>query len=263
MRARALLALHAFALMASGCHKSEPPWAKPGAPNPGEATIAGTPAPVARAAAPPVIDGKLDDAVWVAAATLGPFVEPGSGAPAPHSPVASFARLAWDDRALYLAFVVRDAHPRSPFGRDDVDPHVWGAASGVEAMLQPGDPGDNRDYYELQLDVRGAVFDSHFDDYNQPITGTGSARLFGHQEWSSQVTRAVQIVDGRLYTVEAALPWSALAQARVPLPPRPGDTWRLNLYAFRDGQRQAVAWSPLRGMGNFHRTARFGRVRFE
>ena len=60
--------------------------------------------------------------------------------------------------------------PVAPFGRDDVDPHVWGKSSGIELMLQPGDPGDNRDYYELQVDVGGAVFDSHFDDYNAPIT---------------------------------------------------------------------------------------------
>ena len=259
MRACAL----ALLLAATGCHHADPPWAQAGSPHPGEATIAGAPAAVVRAAAPPVIDGVLDDAVWASATTLGPLVEPGNGAPAPRSPVASFARLAWDDHALYLAFVVRDQQPSSPFARADVDPHVWGASSGIEAMLQPGDPGDNRDYYELQIDVNGAVFDSHFDDYNQPITGVGPARTYGHQDWSSQVTRAVHVVDGRLYAVEAALPWSALAAARVAVPPRPGDVWRLNLYAFRDGQRQAVAWSPLRGMGNFHRATRFGRIRFE
>ncbi len=130
-------------------------------------------------------------------------------------------------------------------------------------MLQPGDPGDNRDYYELQVDVAGAVFDTHFDDYNAPITGSGAARTFGHQEWSSQVERAVFNQAGSFYSVELALPWSALAQGRAPIPPRAGDVWRLNLYTFRDGQRQALAWSPIRGQGNFHRSSRFGRVRFE
>ncbi len=46
------------------------------------------------------------------------------------------------------------------------------------------------------------------------------------------------------------------------IPPKPGDTWRINLYSFRDGQRAALAWSPILGQGNFHRTSRFGKVIF-
>jgi hypothetical protein len=44
--------------------------------------------------------------------------------------------------------------------------------------------------------------------------------------------------------------------------PSQGDVWRVNLYSFRDGQRQALAWSPILGEGNFHRASRFGRLRF-
>jgi hypothetical protein len=46
------------------------------------------------------------------------------------------------------------------------------------------------------------------------------------------------------------------------VPPRPGDTWRINLYSFRDGQRAALAWSPTLRRGNFHKASRFGRVVF-
>jgi hypothetical protein len=48
----------------------------------------------------------------------------------------------------------------------------------------------------------------------------------------------------------------------VPVPPRPGDVWRANLYSFRDGQGDSLAWSFIRGEGNFHRSSRFGRVVF-
>jgi hypothetical protein len=196
---------------------------------------------------------------------LGPLVDPFSGAESPQHPVAAWARLGWTERALFVGVVIRDRSPRSPFSRGDRDPHVWGASSGVELMLQPGDHplGDNRDYYELQVDVAGAVFDSHFDDYNAPISGTGAARTFGHQEWSSAVERATFVQRGSFYAVEIALPWSSFAPARVAIPPRPGDVWRLNLYSFRDGQRFALAWSPLRGQGNFHRASRFGRIQFK
>jgi hypothetical protein len=224
--------------------------------------VLGDPVAVPRARVAPRLDGALDDAAWSTAARLGPFVDPSGGGEAPKSPVAAVARLTWDADKLYLGIVIHDRSPESPFRRDEVDPHVWGAASGVELMLQPGDPGDNRDYYELQVDVNGAVFDSHFDDYNAPITGTGAERRFGHMDWASQVERAIYRLPGKLWAVEIALPWSSVTGARVPVPPRPGDVWRLNLYSFRDGQRRALAWSPLRGRGNFHRAERFGRVRF-
>jgi hypothetical protein len=263
LRALGCLLATAASVLPTGCHKPDPPWAQaPATKSFGEPTIAGEPLVVPRLAAAPTIDGKLDDGCWAAAAVLGPLVDPMRGGELADSPVAAFARMGWTDQALYLGVVVRDRSPRAPFSRDERDPHVWGQSSGVELMLQPGDPGDNRDYYELQVDVGGAVFDSHFDDYNAPITGAGAARVFGHQEWSSAVERAAFVQRGSFYAVELALPWASLHDARVAVPPHAGDVWRVNLYSFRDGQRFALAWSPLRGQGNFHRAARFGRVRF-
>jgi hypothetical protein len=249
-------------LLLCGCKSPDPEWAVPRPGLKGEATIGGDPLKVPRLAAPPVLDGKLDDAAWADAAILGPLVSPRDGQIIEKSPVAAFARLGWDDQNLYLGVVVHDGKPTSPFGRTDVDPHVWGKSSGIELLLQPGDPGDNRDYYEFQVDVNGAVFDSHFDDYNAPLTGTGDARTFGHQDFTFNATRAIYVHRGSFWSVEAALPWTAITGARSAVPPKPGDVWRLNLYSFRDGQRLALAWSPLRGQGNFHKSARFGRVQF-
>ena len=230
----------------------------------GQSTISGPPARVARFAQRPVVDGRLDEAVWQTATVLGPFVDTNDGreVSAGH-PVAATARIGWDDERLYLGFVVADGQPTAPFRRDDPDPHLWGSASAVEVMVQPGDPGDNRDYYEIQVDTAGAVFDTHWDDYMTPLQGSGTSRLFGHQAWSCAADRAATVERGRSYTLELALPWSALAKGRTPIPPRTGDVWRLNLYSFRDGQSLALGWSPIRGQGNFHRSSRFGRVRFE
>jgi hypothetical protein len=230
----------------------------------GDATISGTPARVSRFASRPVVDGRLDEAVWRTAAVLGPFVDTNDGrrVSARH-PVAATARIGWDDERLYLGFVVADGQPVAPFTRNDVDPHLWGSASAVEVMLQPGDPGDNRDYYEIQIDTAGAVFDTHWDDYMTPLRGGAADRVFGHQAWSCTAERAATVDAGRSYTLEMALPWAALAKGRVTIPPRTGDVWRLNLYSFRDGQRQALGWAPILGQGNFHRSSRFGRVRFE
>ena len=209
------------------------------------------------------IDGRPQEATWATTGSTLALVLPQTGKAAHRSPVAASARVAWDDVRLYVAFTVQDAAPSSPFAVKDVDPHIWARASGVEVMLQPGDPGNNRHYYEVQVDVKGAVWDTRFDDYNRPISGERGARRFGHQSWSAQLERAVSVQRERgLYQLEFALPFATLKSPWGAVPPKPGDTWRMNFYSFKDGQRHALAWSPLLGRGNFHRAERFGRVTF-
>ncbi|MGZ5970619.1 MAG: carbohydrate-binding family 9-like protein [Polyangiales bacterium] len=243
---------------------NRPAWAKlPESGVAGESTITGAPLAVHRFASKPNLDGKLDDAVWASAAIAGPLVQPGKGEEATKSPVNAFGRLGWDDQNLYVGVVVGDKSPGSPFGRDDADPHLWEKSSAIELMIQPGDFPDNRQYLEIQIDVNGAVFDTSWDDYNKPITGDGESKVFGHMDWSSKPERAVFTEPGKYYSIEAAIPWSSLPKGRVSLPPKPGDVWKLNLYSFRDGQRLALAWSPIRGQGNFHKSSRFGRIKFD
>ena len=256
--------LFAMVVCAAACAKrQDPSWASP-ATNAvaGDATVSGAPAKISHFDSAPVIDGKLDDAAWATAAVLGPFVDAGEGAPDTSALAGSFARVGWDARALYFGFIVRDASPVAPFEPAAIDPHCWEKSSAVEIMLKPGDLPDNRDYYELQFDTRGATFDTHWDDYNTPITDGEGGKVFGHQTWSSKAQVASVVVADRFYSVEIAVPWSALGGARVAVPPAPGDVWRLNLYAFRDGQSIANAWSPLKRQGNFHKSSRFGKITF-
>ncbi len=231
----------------------------------GDATVAGPPARIPRFAHAPTIDGALDDDAWLHATTLGPFFDPGNPTEDRSVLAPSFAHVGWDERALYLAFVVRDRAPVAPFARGDLDPHLWERSSAVEVMLQPSerqDNHDNRDYYEIQIDTRGAVFDSAWDDYNAPIQDTPSGRVFGHQEWSCHAARAARTVRGA-YAIEVAIPFAVFTKNGIRQVAAPGAVWRMNLYAFRDGQSIANAWSPLRGQGNFHRSSRWGRIRFE
>ncbi len=210
------------------------------------------------------VDGRADEPAWDKAGQTGAFVQVATGRAASGSRVPATARIAWDDANLYIAVTVFERGPTTPFHRDDVDPHLWEQASAVEVMLQPGDFGDNRDYYELQVDTAAAVWDTHFDDYNRPVwrDATGVMR-FGHQEWDAHLQRAATVDPAHgSYTVEIALPWSSLQGARTAVPPREGDTWRMNLYSFRDGQRDALAWSPILGRGNFHYAPRWGRLLF-
>ena len=246
-----------FLSMACAKHE-DPAWAKmPAGGTKGEATITGAPLSVGRFATPPVLDGKLDDAVWSSATTTAPFVQPGDGTDAPGHEVAAFAKLGWDDQKLYIGAVVFDPSPTSPFNRDDVDPHDWEKSSALELMVQPGDPGNNTNYYEIQIDIHGATFDTRWDDYNTPITSGAEGKVFGHQDWSCHAERGIHVVDGRFYSMEIAIPFSAFGPT-----PKPGDTWRLNFYSFKNGQSLSLAWSPIRGQGNFHKSSRFGRIQF-
>jgi hypothetical protein len=219
---------------------------------------------VAAQAAPGAIriDGVLDEPVWQAAECSGAFVSPGSGEFVPGSRVNAAAWLAWDEANLYVAIRVEDGEPVAAFVPSDVDPHVWERSSGVELMLQPGDPGDNREYDEVQIDTAGAKWTTSFDDYNQPIADGPDGKRFGHQEWEPRIATAATTEPGR-YTIEFGLAWEDVKSSRVAVPPHPGDVWRVNLYSFRDGQIDALAWSPILGEGNFHRAARFGRVVFQ
>jgi hypothetical protein len=61
------------------------------------------------------------------------------------------------------------------------------------------------------------------------------------------------------YVVEARIPWSSFDKAKA-APPKPGDAWRLNLYAMQGNS--GVGWSPILGQGNFHKASRIGRIRW-
>lgn len=208
------------------------------------------------------VDGDLREAAWRnAGRTLG-FVHPTTGAWEPGSRVLAEAWVLWSYTRLFVAVKVWDPSPVRAFPRDAVDPHVWARETGVEVMLQPGDPGDNQGYYELQVGAGGALWATRFDDYNRPVTrAPDGAMTFGHQDWSPAVERAVR-QEGGAMIVEMALAWRDLASVRAHVPPHAGDTWRVNFYSFRDGQRDSLAWSPILGEGNFHRAARWGRVTF-
>lgn len=207
------------------------------------------------------LDGKLDEPAWGKAAFTGPFVQPGDGNGAlPDYPVNATAKLGWDDDNLYVAVQVADKDASSPFKPTDKDPHIWQKSSAVELMIQPGDLGDNKEYYEIQVDVNGALFDTHWDDYNVPKDD--ATQSFGHMDWSSGLKNGVNVQKGQGYTIEIALPWKSFVKPRVPAPPQPGQSWRANLYSFRDNQSAALAWSPILGKGNFHFAPRFGRLTF-
>jgi hypothetical protein len=164
---------------------------------------------------------------------------------------------------MYLGFDITDKDVVGGFKKSAKDPHLW-TKDAVEIMIDPDGNGDNKDYYEIQINPQNLVFDSRFDSYNKP-RGDKKKGPFGHEDWSAKLTSAVT-VNGTLdqskdkdrgYIVEAKIPWKSFDKAKQ-VPPKPDDTWRMNFYAMQ--KKSSVAWSPILGKGNFHKAKRFGRV---
>jgi hypothetical protein len=207
------------------------------------------------------IDGKLDEPEWGRAGYTGPFRDVGTGQPNRRRDLAGMARLLWDDTGFYVGISVTDDDVTGGFDPKREDPHLW-TRDTAEIMVDPDGDGDNRDYYEIQINPQNLVFDTRFDGYNRPVQRPDGP--FGHEQWSAQLESAV-VVDGSIdaagkdrgYLIEARIPWSAFGAAKH-APPRVGDEWRMNFYAIENNS--GVAWSPILGQGNFHKASRFGRV---
>lgn len=207
----------------------------------------------------------MDEPAWKATRPTRDFVNPATGAAVGiRASLGGSVRLRYDVDYLYFAFEARDASVRGGFDETTADPHLW-TRDTVEIMLDPDGDGDNRDYYEIQINPQGLVFDSQFDAYNSPrVLPDGP---FGHQDFDSHIQRAVTVLGSldqsddvdQGYIVEAALPWKSLSKAGQ-VPPPSGAEWRANFYVMQDNG--GVSWSPILGEGNFHKASRFGRLRF-
>lgn len=204
-----------------------------------------------------------------------PFLVAGSGEVATASPVQGEAKVLWDDTNLYVFFDVKSKDVVGKFDDKTKDkdkehwtvkgqPMLW-TRDTVELMIDPDGDGDAKDYYEIQINPQNKVFHTQYDTLRVPLTEPNGP--FGHEEWDPKLKSAV-VVGGTVdkddedqgYTVEAAIPWASFGKAQSH-PPKPGDTWRINLYAMKNNG--GVAWSPVLDAGTFHAASRFGRLTFQ
>ncbi len=208
---------------------------------------------LSRPAAPPVIDGILDD--WqpplISAARLPlETVVFGPEAWSGPSDLAGEAFGAWDDRALYLAVAVRDERPSPPAGG---------------ARLYEGDSLEIQLDTQLLEDWESAVFDA--DDWHVGLSPgdlqaaatagpspAGQASILRPEAWvwrpagrqgTLELPLAAAVRPGG-YALELALPWSLLG-----LTPRAGLVLGLSLSASDNdraapAQESMVSSSPLR-----------------
>lgn len=211
-------------------------WTPPaGAPTPQLARHAPLRLDSRRTATPPTLDGRLDDAAWRTAQWTADFGDiQGPALPPPR--YRTRAALAWDDDCLYVAAELREPHVSGALTqRDQVVYHD----NDFEVFLDPD--GDGREYYELEINALGTVFDLYL---RRSYRAGGPA----DHGWNAVGERAAIAVLGTRndardvddgWTLEWAIPWSAFVpppahgdgdgeRARGGRAPRPGETWRVN-----------------------------------
>jgi len=225
-----------------------------------------------RTSTPPKIDGKLDDDAWKGASWTDDFLDiEGDRRPRPR--LRTRTKMLWDADYFYIAAELEE-------------PHVWGTLTQHDAVIfQDNDfelfidpDGDNHEYFEFEINALNTGWDLFLP---KPYKDGGVAE----NRWEIPgLVSAVQ-VDGTLndaadrdrgWTVELAIPWSALREyARQAAPPRDGDQWRVN-FSRVEWQHQIVGgkyekvpntkednwvWSP-QGIIDMHRPERWGYVQF-
>jgi hypothetical protein len=226
-----------------------------------------------RAAGPITIDGRLDDPAWQDAPWTDDFVDiEGDRRPRPR--FRTRAKMLWDDRYFYIAAELEEPHVWAT--RTEHDSYIFQYDNDFEVFIDPA--GSNHNYAELEINARNTTWDLLL---KKPYRDGGPAV----DEWEIEGLKTAVHVRGTLnnphdrdegWTVEMALPWSALGKlSKQPAPPRDGDQWRVNFsrvewrHRVIDGKYRQVpglrednwVWSP-QGAVDMHQPEKWGYVQF-
>ena len=214
-----------------------------------------------RAKSPIVIDGLITDKEWKHAPAMTGFsdvFQPGRDVKYPTS-----AKMLWDDRYLYICF-------------ECTDPDIWGQRAkrddfiyvedAAEVFIDP--EGQGRHYFEIDVSAMNTVIDLMI------ISPSFLGLAATHSRYDVKGLQTTVKVYGTLnkrddednkWTLEMAIPWSDFLGRKVNVPPKDGDSWRINLFRvagpkpYPDSD-QLLSWSKSPGV--FHEPRNFGVVTF-
>jgi hypothetical protein len=231
-----------------------------------------------RMAAPPEIDGRLDERSWSAAPWSDLFVDI-EGPRRPLPPFATRVKMLWDDDYLYI-------------GADLEEPNLWATLTARDSVIFQDhdfevfiDPdGDTHGYFEIEINALNTVWDllliQPYRDGGPALHAWDIAGLRTAVHLRGTPNRPGDKDEG--WSLEMAIPWSVLAEgAPRHARPRAGDQWRLNFSRVewqldvRDGRyvkrpdpdtakplpENNWVWSP-QGAINMHMPERWGLVQF-
>ncbi len=185
------------------------------------------PIKVARVDAAPVIDGKLDDAIWQQATVFKDFyqVQPGDNI-APTQPTECY--LAYDAKTLYIAF------------------RAYEEPGKVRATVAKRDDIFNDDYVGIFLDTfndQRRAYEFLFNPFGIQADAINTESGGGNNEDFSidVVMESKGVMDDKGYTVEVAIPFKSLRYEAGP-----GKFWGIQvLRRIQHANRELNSWMPL------------------
>jgi hypothetical protein len=259
-----------FVFRASACNRPDPSATAPSATSPTTSPADGLPLYTCqRSSSAITIDGLLNDPAWRGAPWTPNFASI-LGPSGPRPAHRTRCKMLYDEQYLYIAAELEE-------------PHLWATdhttklynENAFEIFLDVNSNG--RDYWEIEINPKNIAWilnmPKPYAEGGRPpddveLAGVRSAvRLDGTLNDPSDTDRS--------WTIEFAIPWSALVRfSKVTLPPRPGDDWRINLA--RVGHRletDAGEYRPLPdtaeystfsapGEMNMHTPGSFGHLHF-
>ena len=193
--------------------------------------------PTPKAGAPPVIDGKLDDACWKEPPLVSGFTF--FDKPDKLTDVQTHFRVTYDDQALYVAVTCDEPEmtklkKSGPGSRDDHSAVFRDEC--IELFVDPFH--DHANYCQIAISVQETIYDGRRTDTT----------------WNSD-TRVATRLGPKAWFMELAVPWADVGVKRV----RPGMVVGFNLCRDRTLRlKQWTNWSPMtRG---FHNAPLFGHL---
>ena len=171
----------------------------------------------------PKIDGKLDDAVWLAATPVSDFVQQ---SPQPMAAVRAETEvwMLYDDQAIYVAARLYDSAPDS----------ILTALSERDDYNNSEIFGFNVDAFQDNLNGNAFVVSSANVQVDEKITSSGS-----DTNWDAVWLSATSI-DDKGWTVEMKIPFAALR-----FPNQDVQKWNVNFFRHLRRHREDSWWSPI------------------
>ncbi len=218
----------------------------------------------------PVIDGVVGEKEWKQAPWTPFFVDiEGSRKPLPR--FQTRARMMWDDRCLYIGAYLQEPHVIGTLRQRDT---VIFYDNDFELFMDPD--GDCLSYMEFEMNALNTVWDLFLP---KPYRAKGDA----DNSWNMDGLRTATHVYGTIndpsdtdsgWSVELAIPWTALRRGGVTGAPLVGDKWKINFsrvewkyditptgYVKRKGPEDNWVWSP-QWVVDMHRPEFWGELVF-
>jgi hypothetical protein len=170
------------------------------------------------------VDGKLNEDSWKQAVLISDFQDI-EGASKPKPSFSTSVKMMWDSQYLYIGAVLEE-------------PHLWGTLKKHDDIIYRDhdfevfiDPmGDGEQYFEIEINVLGTIMDLFM---NKPYKKGGTFDM----EWNTNGMLSKIIANGTIndntdidsgWTVEMAIPFTAISRNNRTASPSSTNPWRIN-----------------------------------